>query len=118
MISTSEGIDPNKPVIIRTDASDVAGGAVLLQKDQGILRPRGYFSFTFTATEQKWRSTVRKEALAIRKAIQHFKKDIKCLRPEWITIQTDSQTIKNMVKKPMQRDDDEVQAAAFEICKH
>jgi len=65
--------------------------------------------------EQKWRSTVRKEALAIRKAIQHFKKDIKCLRPGWITIQTDSQTIRDMVKKPMQHDDDEIQAAAFEV---
>ena len=56
--SQLKGIDPNKTVIIRTDASDIAGRAVLLQNDRGILKPWGYFSFTFTATEQKWRSTV------------------------------------------------------------
>src|SRR5262249_26508675 len=95
-----KGINPQEPVIIRTDASEIAGGAVLLQKEKGILKPRGYFSTTFTETEKKWKSMVRKEALVMRKAIQHFIKDIKCLRPGWITtIQTDNQTLKNMLRK-------------------
>ena len=58
---------------------------------------------------------IRKEALVIRKAIQFFKKDIKCIRPNWITIQTDNQTLKNMIKKPVQHDDEEVQSAAYEV---
>jgi hypothetical protein len=110
-----KGIDPQKPVIIRTDASEIAGGAVLLQNDKGKLRPRGYFSTTFTEAERKWKSMVRKEALVMRKAIQHFIRDIKCLKPGWITIQTDSQTLKNMLRKRTQHEDNEVQQAAYEI---
>ena len=41
-------IDPNLPVIIQTDASETAGGAVLLQKENDKLTPRGYYSYTFT----------------------------------------------------------------------
>ena len=110
-----KGINPQEPVIIRTDASEIAGGAVLLQKEKGILKPRGYFSTTFTETEKKWKSMVRKEALVMRKAIQHFIKDIKCLRPGWITIQTDNQTLKNMLRKRTQHEDDEIQQAAYEL---
>ena len=51
----------------------------------------------------------------MRKAIQHFKKDIRCISPGWITIQTDSQTLKNMIKKPEQHEDDEVQLAVYEV---
>ena len=110
-----KGIDPSKPIVIRTDASEIAGGAVLLQYDKGILRPKGYYSTTFTETERKWRSTVRKEALIIRKAIQHFKRDIRCIRPGWITIQTDSRTLRDMIRKPIQHDDDEIQSATYEV---
>ena len=109
-----KGIDPNKPVTIRTDASDIAGGAVLMQEENKILKPRAYFSTTFNETERKWH-ILRKEALVLRKAVQHFKKDIKCLRPGWITIQTDNQTLKNMLKKPQQHDDTEIQYAAYEV---
>jgi len=51
----------------------------------------------------------------MRKAIQHFIKDIKCLQPGWIIIQTDSKTLKDMLKKRTQHEDDEVQQAAYEI---
>ena len=60
-------IDPNLPVIIQTDASETAGGAVLLQKENDKLTPRGCYSYTFTLTERRWQSMVAKEAMVIRK---------------------------------------------------
>jgi RNase H-like domain found in reverse transcriptase/Reverse transcriptase (RNA-dependent DNA polymerase) len=110
-----KGIDPMKPVIIRTDASEIAGGAVLLQNDKQGLRPRAYYSTTFTESERKWKSMVRKEALVMRKALQFFSHDIKCLKPGWITVQTDNQTLKHMIGKAKQHEDIEVQSAAYEI---
>ena len=99
-------INPNEPVIIQTDASETAGGAVLLQKEKingkEILTPRGYYSYTFNPTERKWQSMVAKEAMVVRKAIEHFKRDIKMINPNWITIQTDNQTLVNMIRKPAQ----------------
>ena len=58
---------------------------------------------------------VQKEALVMRKAVQYFIKNIKCLRPGWIIIQTDSKTLKGMLRKRTQYEDDEVQQAAYEI---
>jgi len=115
-----KGIDPRKPVVIRTDASEIAGGAVLMQYEKDLrgikmLKPKAYYSITFTKSERNWKSIPRKEALVIRKAIEHFKKDIKCLKPGWITIQTDSQAIKDALKKPKQHDDEEIQYAAYEV---
>ena len=101
--------------LINSNILEIAGGAVLLQDDHGKLRPRAYYSTTFTNTERKWKSMIRKEALVIRKAIQFFKKDIKCITPGWITIQTDNQTLRNMIKKFTQYEDDEVQSAAYEV---
>jgi len=101
-----KSINPNDPVIIQTDASETAGGAVLLQKEKlngkEVLTPRGYYSYTFTPTERKWQSMVAKEAMVIRKAIEHFKRDIKMVNPNWITIQTDNQALVNMIRKPTQ----------------
>ena len=105
-------IDPNLPVIIQTDASETAGGAVLLQKENDKLTPRGYYSYTFTPTERRWQSMVAKEAMVIRKAIEHFKRDIKMVNPNWITIQTDNQTLVNMIRKPAQYEG-EVQMAKY-----
>jgi len=105
-------IDPNLPVIIQTDASETAGGAVLLQKENDKLIPRGYYSYTFTPTERRWQSMVAKEAMVIRKAIEHFKRDIKMVNPNWITIQTDNQTLVNMIRKPAQYEG-EVQMAIY-----
>lgn len=51
--------------IIQTDASDVAGGAVLLQLNkQGQLQPCAYTSKKFRATERRW-AILEKEAFAV-----------------------------------------------------
>jgi hypothetical protein len=55
---------------------------------------------------------VAKEAIVIRKAIEHFKRDIKMVNPNWITIQTDNQTLVNMIRKPAQYEG-EVQMAIY-----
>src|SRR5436305_1868725 len=91
-------IEPRKPIKIQTDTSEKATGAVLLQQDnKGIWIPRGYYSYTFTPTEQKWNSTVRKEAKAIANAIKHFQKDLP-IGIGQIIIETDSNTLVNMLK--------------------
>ena len=107
-------IDPNLPVIIQTDASETAGGAVLLQKENNKLTLREYYSYTFTPTERKRQSMVAKEAMVIRKAIEHFKRDIKMINPNWITIQTDNQALVNMIRKPAQYEG-EVQMAKYRM---
>src|SRR2546430_1950351 len=83
-----------------------------LQKENNKLTPRGYYSYTFTPTERKWQSMVAKEAMVIRKAIEHFKRDIKMINPNWITIQTDNQALVNMIRKPAQYEG-EVQMAKY-----
>src|SRR3989337_733293 len=89
-------IEPEKPIKIQTDASEKATGAVLLQQDnKGTWIPRGYYSYTFPPPEQKWKSTVRKEAKAIANAIKHFQKDLP-IGTGQIIIETDSNTLVNM----------------------
>ena len=56
---------------------------------------------------------VVKEVMVVRKAIEHFKRDIKMVNPNWITIQTDSQTLVNMIRKPAQYEG-EVQLAKYQ----
>jgi hypothetical protein len=64
--------DPNKPYILDTDASDVALGAVLMQKDEeGYLRPVAYASKSLGPAEKNYGVTDR-EALAIVWALEHF----------------------------------------------
>src|SRR5437868_15374214 len=53
-----------------------------------------------------------KGAMVIRKAIEHFKRDIKMVNPNWITIQTDNQILVNMIRKPAQYEG-EVQMAKY-----
>ena len=55
---------------------------------------------------------VAKEAMVIRKVIEYFKRDIKMVNPNWITIQTDNQTLVNMIRKPVQYEG-EVQIAKY-----
>ena len=56
------------PFILHTDASEEAVGAVLIQED----RPVGYFSKQLSACEKRY-STFDREALAIVRALKHFK---------------------------------------------
>ena len=110
-------VEPRKPIKIQTDANEKATGAVLLQQDnKGIWIPRGYYSYTFTPTEQKWNSTVRKEAKAIANAIKHFQKDLP-IGIGQIIIETDSNTLVNMLKQSKQHQDQEVAMAQYRIGK-
>ena len=66
-------LDPNKPYILYTDASNNAYSGVLCQpvnNDQDI-RPVAYFSGTFTAQNRSWCAT-EEEAYAVLKSMQHF----------------------------------------------
>lgn len=56
--------DCEQPFILTTDASDMALGAVLSQKEDNIEKPVAYASRTLSHTETKY-STTEKELLAI-----------------------------------------------------
>lgn len=60
--------------ILRTDASDIALGAILLQKDsEGIKRPVAYISRKLLDREKNY-SVIEKECLSIVWAVQKFRK--------------------------------------------
>lgn len=63
--------DVNQPFVLRTDASDTGLGAVLLQAEDGVLRPVAYASKKLTETEQRY-ATVEKECYAIVWAMGKF----------------------------------------------
>ena len=64
--------DPSKPYILYTDASDIALGAVLLQRDSdGNLHPIAYASKALNAAQKNYTVTDR-ECLAIIWALEHF----------------------------------------------
>ena len=62
--------DPNADIVLTTDASDVAVGAVLSQGQHQ--EPLGFFSKKLSAAERKY-SAFDKELLAIYLAIRHFR---------------------------------------------
>jgi len=63
---------PNRPCILDTDASDVAVGAVLSQKIDGVERPIAFFSRVLNDTQRRY-CTTRRELLAVIVALQHFR---------------------------------------------
>ena len=63
---------PNAPLILTTDASSIAVGAVLEQVVDGEQRPLAFFSRKLRKPEKKY-STFDRELLAIYLAIRHFK---------------------------------------------
>jgi len=62
---------PRKPCILDTDASDVAVGAVLSQKVDGVERPIAFFSRVMNTTQRNY-CTTRRELLAVICALHHF----------------------------------------------
>jgi len=65
--------DPNKNYILHTDASNVALGTALLQKDDnGELHPIAYASKTLNAAQRNY-SPSEKECLALIWALEHFR---------------------------------------------
>lgn len=74
------------PTILRTDASNVGMGAMLVQIKEDQERPIGFFSRAFSSTERLY-STVEQEALGIVSAAKHFHH---YLIGHHFTIETDS----------------------------
>jgi len=73
------------PTEIWTDASDLAVGAVLVQKQRGRWVPLGFWSRCFNDAQKKY-STFDKELLAVSYAVEHFKYYIES---QPITVRTD-----------------------------
>jgi len=63
---------PREPCILDTDASDVAVGAVLSQKVDGVERPIAFFSRVMNSTQRNY-CTTRSELQAVICALQHFR---------------------------------------------
>jgi len=63
---------PQEPCVLDTDASDVAVGAVLSQRADGIERPIAFFSRVMNVTQRNY-CTTRCELLAVICALQHFR---------------------------------------------
>ena len=63
--------DWNKPFVVRSDASDIGIGAVLLQEDDNILKPVAYISRKLLPREIRY-PTIEKECLGIVWAIDKF----------------------------------------------
>ena len=63
---------PQEPCIPDTDASDLALGAVLSQKIDGVERPIAFFSRVMNSTQRNY-CTTRRELLAIISALQYFR---------------------------------------------
>lgn len=63
----------NEPFFLNTDASKIAVGGALLQKDENnVLRPISYFSHKLKPHEQKW-PAIQLETYAILLSIRHYK---------------------------------------------
>ena len=82
--------DLNKPFVLRTDASDIAAGAVLLQADaSGKLGPVAFMSARFSAQQARYNTTER-ECLAIVLAFTKFE-DL--LRFSDVRVETDHRNL-------------------------
>jgi len=88
--------DPSKPVIIHTDASKRAVGAVMLQptndKDIDHLQAVAFSSKAFTDQQQRWPNWER-ELFAVYHALQHWHGMIGHIP---VVIRTDCQSIRNL----------------------
>jgi hypothetical protein len=81
--------DLGKTFVVRTDASDVGLGAILMQEHQGILHPIAFASKKLSSQESHY-STIERECLAIVWAIQKF--DVYLYNRPFV-IQTDHQPL-------------------------
>lgn len=81
--------DPEKPVVLETDASEHSISAVLLLKSPGTERPIAYWSKRLDAAQKNY-SVVDKEALAVVKSCHRFSK---YLLGRKFTIRTDQKSL-------------------------
>ena len=84
--------DVTQPFVLRTDASDIGLGAVLLQADGDVLRPVAYASKKLSETETRY-ATVEKECYAIVWAMRKFEP---YLYGQEFTLETDHQSLQYM----------------------
>ena len=89
----------NKQFIVRTDASDVAMGAVLLQEHKNVLHPVAYASKKFTETQLRYATTYEKEALALIWALEKFREYLLGKR---FILQTDNAALTFLYNHPKQ----------------
>ena len=61
----------DRPFLLRSDASDYATGAVLLQEVDELWMPVAFYSYKLNKAERNY-STTQKEGLAVVKAIEHW----------------------------------------------
>ena len=83
---------PNSNLVLQTDASTVACGAVLLQDHS----PVEYYSRKFNQAEQRY-STFEREAAAMTSAIRHFRP---ILQGHYFEVQTDHKPLLQWKNKP------------------
>ncbi len=88
-------LDYDAPIIVRTDASDIGCGAVLLNIVDGEERAVEYCSYIFTDAEKRW-ATIEKEAYGIFYAV--VLKFSSHLLGHHFTIQTDHRNLVYMTK--------------------
>ena len=84
-----------EPFILDTDASAMAIGAALIQIFNGIERPVGFYSRKFSDAERRY-GAYKRELLAIRDAIRHFRVYL-LARP--FTVRTDHRPLKSITSK-------------------
>jgi len=77
-------------LLLDTDASDVAVGAGLSQKVDGVERPIAFFSRVMNSTQRNY-CTTRRELVAVICAIQHFSH---YLLGNKVVLRTDHQSLK------------------------
>lgn len=85
---------PSAPLILASDASDVAMGSTLYQLVNSIRQPLGFFSKSFSPTQQKY-STFDRELLAIFESIRYFKPQ---LEGRIFSVETDHKPLVNAIK--------------------
>ncbi|GBG73291.1 hypothetical protein CBR_g13010 [Chara braunii] len=89
-------LDPQKPFIVTTDASQYGIGAVLAQQDGKKLRPIEYMSKKMPSKKQA-KSTYERELYALYKALVHWRH---FLLGRFFYLRTDHQTLKWIKTQP------------------
>ena len=86
--------DPQAPIALTTDASDVAMGAVLEQYINGQWQPLGYWSKHFKKEQVRW-STFERELYAVQQGLRHFRSEVE---GRHVVVWTDHQPLVYAVK--------------------
>ncbi|KXJ07207.1 Retrovirus-related Pol polyprotein from transposon opus [Exaiptasia diaphana] len=93
--------DLQKPVVLQTDASDIAlGGALLQPNNEGKLQSVAFTSCSLSPTEQSY-SQIEKEYLAICNCFQKF--DQWLYGKSDIEVHTDHEPLETIMKKPLNK---------------